>query len=54
MATLPQLLNNRKAPATPHTTRPGGANQDLHPARVKARGAVEGLRYCKKNTLPPI
>jgi len=25
-------------PASPHTTRPGGADRDWHPGRVKARG----------------
>jgi len=38
---------NRKAPACPHTTRPGRAYQDRHPARVKAKGggrkAEEGM-----------
>jgi len=35
--------NNRKAPATLHTTRSGGADWDGHPGRVKARegGKVE-------------
>jgi len=31
---------NRKAPATLHTSRPGGADQNGHPDRVKARGAA--------------
>jgi len=30
--------NNEKAPATPKTTRAGGANQDGHPGKLKARG----------------
>jgi len=31
-------LNNRKAPASPRTTRTGGADQEGHPGIVKARG----------------
>jgi len=30
--------NNRKALATPHTTRPGEADQDGHPSKVKREG----------------
>ena len=30
--------NNRKAPANPHTTRAGRADQEGHPGRVKMRG----------------
>jgi len=35
--TFPNHRFNRKAPATPHTTRPGEADQDGHPDRVKAK-----------------
>jgi len=28
---------NRKAPTSPHTTRPGGADREGHPGRVKAK-----------------
>ena len=38
--TFPNRRFNRKAPATPLTTRPGGADQDGHPARVKAKEAA--------------
>ena len=34
----PNRRFNRKAPASPHTTRPGGAVQDGHPDRVKTKG----------------
>jgi len=30
--------NNRKAPASPHTTRAGGAEREGHPGIVKAKG----------------
>jgi hypothetical protein len=33
---LKARLNNRKAPASPLTTRAGGAYQDGHPRRVKS------------------
>jgi len=33
-------VNNRKAPATPLTTRPGGADREGHPGRVKREGAA--------------
>jgi len=33
-----ECLINRKAPTSPHTTRAGGADQDGHLGRVKARG----------------
>ncbi|MBE0525088.1 MAG: hypothetical protein IBX40_12290 [Methanosarcinales archaeon] len=36
--------NNRKAPATPHTTRAGGADRERHPGKVKARGAAGELK----------
>jgi len=31
---------NRKAPATPHTTRPGEADQNGHTGKVKREGAA--------------
>jgi len=37
--------NYRKAPASPHTTRPGGSNQDGHTCSVKAGG--QKSRNCK-------
>jgi len=37
----PNSQINRKAPATPLTTRAGEADQNGHQARVKARGAAE-------------
>jgi hypothetical protein len=36
--TFPNHRFNRKAPATPHTTRPDEADQDGHTGKVKARG----------------
>jgi len=40
----PNSQINRKAPATSHTTRPGEANQNGHPGRVKAKGAAVELK----------
>ena len=36
--------NNRKAPASPHTTRAGEADLEGHPDRVKAEGWQEKLK----------
>ena len=33
----PNRRSNRKAPATPHTTRADGADRNGHPAKVKAK-----------------
>ena len=38
--TSPNRRFNRKAPASPQTTRAGGDDQDGPPARVKAKGAA--------------
>ena len=32
------ISDTEKAPASPHTTRAGGADRDGHPGGVKARG----------------
>ena len=41
------MLINRKAPASPHTTRAGGAERDGHPGGGEVRGgggrAEEGM-----------
>jgi hypothetical protein len=38
ITTPPDRLNNKKAPATPYTTRPSEADQYGHLGRVKRRG----------------